>query len=142
MSGAPAHFATRFILAAGEALMRAGFEPAEVSPQRVVYRCGQVLLAAHWDDRAGIPVIRLGHQRGGPGNRVDLGAGYNDLLAVAGLAERTPTAPGADPASDLAAAARVLDATLDAVVAQLPVLEGRARLGALRGGQDEFEVPS
>jgi len=136
---APAHFATRFILGAGEALMSAGFEPEEVTPQRVVYRNGHVLLAAHWDAAAGAPVVRLGHRRAtqGMSDRISLGADYNGLLEAAGAGERLPAGGAADPRITLDAAIAVLVATLPRILAGLPALENRARLGGHRAGLDE-----
>jgi len=136
---APAHFATRFILGAGEALMRAGFEPEEVTPQRVVYRNGHVLLAAHWDAATGAVVVRLGHRRAtqGMSDRISLGADYNGLLAAAGAGERLPVGGAADSGTTLNEAVAALVATLPRVLADLPLLENRARLGSHRAGPDE-----
>lgn len=131
------HFATDFILGCAKALIAAGLVPEDVTPHRVVYRRGQLRLAAAWDPARRALDVRLGHRRGAGGEDEDhapLGWRYNLLLEAAGIPDRLPEAfgEGAGVQDGLTDAVRLVARTLPDLVDRYRKLEPRTRALARR----------
>jgi hypothetical protein len=124
------HFATRFILRCGEALIEAGFVPSEVTPHRAVYERDRLCLAVEWEPHHRTLLVSFGHRKElvTRVRRTVIGSSYNAFLEAAGLDERLPDSLEADEQLDarLSAAFDIISRTLPVIVERFRELESRA----------------
>jgi hypothetical protein len=124
------HFATRFIMRCGDALIAAGFVPSEVTPHRAVYERDRVCLAVEWEPHHRALMVSFGHRKEVVTRvqRTVIGSGYNAFLEAAGLEERLPDRLEVDDQleSRLAAAFDIISRTLPTIADRFRELESRA----------------
>jgi hypothetical protein len=124
------HFATRFIMHCGEALIAGGFIPSEVTSHRAVYQRDRLCLAVEWEPHHQVLMVSFGHRKevASMVQRTVIGSSYNAFLEAAGLDARLPEKIETDDRIEarLAAAFDVISQTLVSIAERYRELEPRA----------------
>jgi hypothetical protein len=124
------HFATRFIMACGEALIGAGFVPAEVTSHRAFYQRDRLCLAVEWEPHHQNLLVSFGHRKevAGRVQRTVIGSSYNAFLEAAGIDARLPESVEVDDRLEarLTAAFDTISRTLPTLAERYRELESRA----------------